>query len=58
MNGLADVDGFKICIQVCGWASHPWAHACENITLPHTSFAGSKNSTKLLWSIQMKYFDH
>ena len=25
MNGLADVYGFKICIQVCVWLDfHPW----------------------------------
>ena len=23
MNGLADVDGFKICIQVCVWLGFP-----------------------------------
>ena len=23
MNGLADVDGFKICIQVCMWLGFP-----------------------------------
>ena len=23
MNGLADVDGFKICIQVCLWLGFP-----------------------------------
>ena len=23
MNGLADIDGFKICIQVCVWLGFP-----------------------------------
>ena len=23
MNGLADVDGFKLCIQVCVWLGFP-----------------------------------
>ena len=38
MNGLADVYGFNICIQVrvCGWASHPCLGAVVDSRFPET----------------------
>ena len=36
MNGLADIDGFKICIQVCVWLGFPplkTVHRTQSINL-------------------------
>ena len=37
MNGLADVDGFKLCIQVCVWLGFPPLIKVETLIYGHST---------------------